>query len=362
MAKKILFSFELEPGMIACEDVFDNMGRLIIPKGAALDEEIISKLEFFSILEVPIDNEATLPTTETIAPIAMSNYSEKVRKTGEFIKFSSDYDEVLAIVKKNLDDLVVNHTPIDSYTLINGVQHLIKNCRNTIQIFDILNCLIKTDEQVYHHALNVSVIGLILGKWLGFPKADLEQIILSGVLHDVGKLTIPKGILNKSGKLTDAEYEIVKSHAKKGYNLIRNHDLDIRVKEAVLLHHERCDGSGYPFAIKQNKIPAFAKIIAISDVYDAMTTSRSYRNEFCPFDVIRLFDSEGVYKYEPGYILTFMQNIVSSYLHNNVRLSDGREGEIIMINSLCLYKPIVKCDDEFIDLTKEPDLKIESII
>ncbi len=362
MAKQILFSFELEPGMVVCDDVFDPTGRLILPKGMVLDNDTISKLEFFSILEVPIDNELHIKPEETAPANTIENYSEKVKKSPEYKHFSSDFQEILTMVKHNLDDLAVKHIPVNSDALIKGVFCLIKDCRNTIQLFDILHNMESTTEQTYHHSLNVAVISIILGKWLGMPRKDLEQLALAGILHDVGKLTVPKGILNKSGKLTDEEFALVKSHVKKGYNILKEQELDIRVKEACLLHHERCDGSGYPFKVKLEKITPFAKIIAIADVYDAMTSSRSYRNGLCPFDVIRMFDSEGLYKYDPQYIMTFLENMVSSYLHNNVLLSDGRVGEIIMINKICLYRPVVKCKDGFVDLLKNQDISIESII
>jgi HD-GYP domain-containing protein (c-di-GMP phosphodiesterase class II) len=97
-------------------------------------------------------------------------------------------------------------------------------------------------------------------------------------------------------------------------------------------------------------------------VYDAMTARRSYRGALCPFDVIQMFDEEGLNKYDPHYIMTFLNRITSSYLHNNVRLNDGREGEIVMINPMCLYRPMVRVGSEFIDLLKNPNLKIEAIL
>ncbi len=362
MAKEILFSFELEPGMIVCEDVFDPTGRLILPSGTELDSDTISKLEFFSILEVPIDKD--LKASNIPAPVnhEPEDYSVKVKESPEYQHFATDYDDILKVVKDNLDNLVKNHTPVDSDHLIHAVYCLTKDCKNTIQLFEILHNLETTDDQTYHHSLNVAVIGYSLGKWIGMSKADLNQLALAGILHDVGKLTIPSGVLNKTGKLTDTEFAMVKSHVKKGYNILKEQNLDIRIKEACLLHHERCDGSGYPFQVKADKITPFAKILAIADVYDAMTSSRSYRKGLCPFDVIKTFDNEGLYKYDPHYIMTFLENIVTSYLHNNVLLSDGRVGEIIMINKICLYRPIIKCGEEFVNLSKHPDIKIESII
>lgn len=154
----------------------------------------------------------------------------------------------------------------------------------------------------------------------------------------------------------------MRDHVKRGYQLLKDQPIDIRIKEVCLLHHERCDGSGYPFHAEASRITPFAKIVAIADVYDAMTARRSYRGALCPFDVIQMFDEEGLNKYDPHYIMTFLNRITSSYLHNNVRLNDGREGEIVMINPMCLYRPMVRVGSEFIDLLKNPNLKIEAIL
>lgn len=361
MAKKMLFSFELEPGMIVYDDVFDSSGRLILPKGAALDDSIISKLEFFSILEVPIDDEVKQEEKKK-SDVPVVNYSQTIKKSTEFKMFNSNYQNCINSFKQNLQSIVNSSSAINAESMIGATHKLISECKNTIHMFDMIHCLRESDDQTYTHSLNVAIISTILGKWLNMSKDDLSQLTLAGILHDIGKLTIPSDILNKPGKLTDEEFDLVKSHVKNGYDILRKYPLDVRVKEACLLHHERCDGTGYPFSVTGNKISSFAKIVAIADVYDAMTAARSYRGAKCAFDVLQMFDEEGLYKFDPHYIMTFLQNIVSSYLHNNVKLSDGREGEIIMINSMCLYRPVVRIGDEFINLIKEPNIKIVSIM
>ena len=379
MAKQIYFSFELEPGMIVYEDVFDASGRLILTKGMALDMDTISRLEFFSILEVPIENnpdpeltKEAIAVTEakkndseesTVVKNVIENFSEKVKSSVEYKKFNTNYDSILALVTESLNVLSTRKVLINKEKLIQSVFNLVKITKTTIQLFDILSNMDSTDDQTYHHSLNVAVISCVLGKWLNLPQRELEELVFAALLHDVGKLTIPTAVLNKSGKLTDNEFKLVKSHVNNGYNILKAiKGLDIKIMEACLLHHERCDGSGYPFGVKSERITPFAKIIAIADVYDAMTSPRTYRKGLCPFEVIRIFDTEGLSKYDPHYIMTFMENIISSYLHNNVLLSDGRIGEIIMINKVCLYKPTIKCEDGFVNLLQCPDLKITSIV
>lgn len=118
------------------------------------------------------------------------------------------------------------------------------------------------------------------------------------------------------------------------------------------MHHERCDGSGYPLGLKTDKINRYAKLVAIADIYDAMTSARVYRGPLCPFKVIRIFEEEGFEKYDPRYVVTFLQNIADTYVQNEVLLSDGRKGQIILINKSMVSKPIVQCGGEVIDLSK----------
>jgi HD-GYP domain-containing protein (c-di-GMP phosphodiesterase class II) len=175
-------------------------------------------------------------------------------------------------------------------------------------------------------------------------------------------MLVPREILAKPHKLTDYEYNIIKTHTIKGYQLLREYPLDIRVKYAALMHHERCDGSGYPNGFKADQIDDFAKIVGIADVYDAMTSNRRYRKAICPFDVVESFEKEGFLKFAPGFLMVFMERIVQAYLHNTVRLSDGREGEVIMINKLSLSRPVVRVGSDFVDLSKNHSITIDAII
>ena len=128
------------------------------------------------------------------------------------------------------------------------------------------------------------------------------------------------------------------------------------------MHHERCDGSGYPLGIMGPQIPTFARMVSIADVYDAMTSKRVYRGPLCPFKTIEIFEEEGIQKYDPQFVITFMENVVNTYLLNSVRLSNGLVGTIVFINKDRLSAPTVKTDTDFIDLSRTPTIKIEAII
>ena len=128
------------------------------------------------------------------------------------------------------------------------------------------------------------------------------------------------------------------------------------------MHHERCDNSGYPVGLAADQIITFAKIIAIADVYDAMTARRSYRKEICSFDVISEFENSGYQKYDTTFLLPFLTSIAQSHINHQVRLSNSLIGTIVMINKHKLSKPVVNIDGTFIDLAKEKDLTILTLL
>ena len=120
------------------------------------------------------------------------------------------------------------------------------------------------------------------------------------------------------------------------------------------MHHEKCDGSGYPYGLKGPEIDKFAKIVTIADIFDAMTSERVYRKAMCPFSVIKSFEDEGIQKYEMKYILTFLENVSNSYLNHRVTLTNGMEGNVIFINQDDFSRPVIRTmDDQIIDLQKQ---------
>lgn len=133
------------------------------------------------------------------------------------------------------------------------------------------------DRYTKGHSDRVAAYSREIARELGFSEFDCEQIYLTGLLHDVGKIGTPDAVLNKAGKLTEEEFEIIKRHPRQGYDIIKHLDELAFAFEGVLHHHERMDGRGYPDGLAADKIPLFARVIAVADAYDAMTSSRSYR-------------------------------------------------------------------------------------
>ncbi|MCR4908572.1 MAG: HD-GYP domain-containing protein [Lachnospiraceae bacterium] len=354
---------DLVPGMVLAEDVFTYNNQLILPKGMELNDKAITKLEFYSILSVKIRDETADISPDDI-PRAEPSMSEKIKASAEFKQFKATFDSTLDNVGNSLNDIVARKTEghIDADTLLLEPQKLLANNISGLMLFDMLHNLRDYDDPTYAHCLNVSLICFVFGRWLGMPKEDLDTLTLAGLLHDIGKIRIPPNIISKPSSLTEEEYKVIKTHAYEGFTVLKNTDVNEHVKNSALMHHERCDGSGYPLGLTTERIDRFARIVSIADVYDAMTSARCYRGPLCPFKVISIFETEGLQKYDPQYILVFLEYIVNTYLNNRVRLSNGLEGEIVLINKLDLSRPMVRCGDHYIDLSHERGLSIEALI
>ena len=364
MSDKTIFIFDAVEGDIVSEDIYTPDGNILVKKDTVLDYSIISNISGNHILEIKVydrESEQAFEDSE-IENNENEKYFDKIRKSAQYKQFKKTYDENIIDIKDGLNEVVANNAPIDTDMLIEGTQQILSENKNSLQIFDMLHSMRQFDDLTYVHCVNVALIASISGKWLGYGENDIKVLIISGILHDIGKLMIPNEILTKPGKLSSDEFKIMKQHVNLGYEKLKNQNIDMRVKEACLLHHEKCDGTGYPFGLKSKDIPAVAKIIAVADVYDAMTAARVYRGALCPFEVIKIMYNDAFTKFDPAYILPFLKNVASSYIHNDVRLSDGRKGKVILINDNALHLPVVQCGDEFVDLSRSHGLSVSAII
>ncbi len=354
----------LIPGMVVAEDVYTYNNQLVILKDTELTDKSITKLEFYSILSVRVKEDSTSDTPIEEIPIEEMTYSQRIKSSQEFKEFKASFEGAVDNFKGHINSLLTdaNNATVDTEGLLHETNDLLSRTPTGLQIFDMLHNMRSYDDPTFAHCMNVALICHVFGMWLNMPDRDVDTLTVAGLLHDVGKLRIPEQILSKPSKLTDDEYQIIKTHAVEGFNILKNLDMDDHIKNTALMHHERCDGSGYPLGLTGERIDDFAKIVAIADVYDAMTSARVYRGPLCPFKVISIFESEGLQKYDSKYILTFLEYIVNSYVNNRVLLSNGLEGDIVLINKLDLSHPMVHCGSHYIDLSHEHGLYVEAIL
>lgn len=369
---------DLLPGMVTAIPVRTKRGQLIINPNVELTRTLISRLEFYGIASVQItENKQVAAPMETPkdpayfpakspvsapSPVSDASYSQKLKSSPEFQRFQVDFTLRSQDLKNCFDAYLSDGGTVNKEELLSKTISLVSPKQTTLDVFDMLHNMRQVNDSTYAHSLNVAIISRIIGKWLHFSNEELDTLTLAGLLHDIGKTKIPDEVLNKDGKLTYEEFQMIRNHPKYGYDILKSQPLNSHIKKAALMHHERCDGSGYPMGLTMEEIDDYALIIAIADVYDAMTAARSYRAPLCPFEVIAEFEKDGLQKYKPKYILTFLENIANAYQNNRVMLSDGTSARIVLLNHRRLSKPLVQLDDgACIDLEKSP-LYIKAII
>lgn len=359
--KKILVR-DLQPGMITAEDIYAINGQLIVPKKVILTERTIEKLITFAVYSIRVEEEMASVTVAASAS-AQSSYVDRVKASPEFAAFRSNFEKNVDTLRTGMNRIVDLNSNMDAENLLSQTLSLIEDSKGgSISLMDMLLSMREIDDSTYAHCISVSMICNILAGWLNMSQDDRVLATSCGLFADIGKTRIPESILTKSGSLSRAEFEAIKRHTIDGYNILDKAGLSEEVKNAALMHHEKNDGSGYPYGFTGDKISRFAKLVTVADIYDAMTSPRAYRGAFCPFDVISQFEDEGFEKYDADIILTFLRNISNSFIGQRVRLDNGLEGEVIFIHPEKLSRPTIKCGDKFVDLAQHKNVKIVSVI
>ena len=382
-AKRILTSRAAE-NMVVADDVYTTDDKLVIPEGTVLTEEIIKSLKEYGIFairikvdeedgSIPLEDDSEEEETKEIVETPkrrtqeeQQNYLRQIKESKEFEEFHSAVIDSVDNLKSLFNKVVMHNEEIDSKAILEDVENVVDKGRNGIHILDMLQCMRGYDDVTYVHSVNVAMLSNMIGRTVypDISKEELDILTLSGLLHDIGKMMVPDNIIQKNGRLTLPEYNVVKTHVLFGNNILKGlKNLDPRVAEVAMRHHERCDGTGYPGGYRREQIEPFARIVAIADTYDAMTSDRVYRAALCPFDVIHMFEREGIVKFDVEFLLPFLEKAVQAYLNTEVKLSTNEVGKVIMINHNEYSKPVVQVGNEFYDLSKESsDIVIDKVL
>ena len=234
---KTVFIFDADDGMTLSKDVLNSDGSLIAASGTKLDMDMIAKISANHILEIEIIDK---DYTEPVRPVENDNstYYEKVRNSKEFKAFCKEYNEGISDLKSQLNDIVNRNADVDVDELLTYPLSLMNTYSNKLQMFDMLHSLRQFDDLTYAHSVNVALVASIIGEWLGYSEEDVHVLTLCGLLHDIGKVRIPRKILEKPGKLTPTEFEVMKAHVNEGYDIIKDNlkpgDILINVSDGIL--------------------------------------------------------------------------------------------------------------------------------
>lgn len=354
----ILIVEQLNPGMIVAEDVYDNRGHLIISHELPVSERMIMRLKLYSIETVKIYVTVEKSDDKISQEVGTKPFGH-ITKNMDFHEFRQKYIKTMECVKETIDEIVYGNKGVDQGLLLSNIDDVIKESSSRSQLIYMLRNLKEYDNTIYMHSYNVAIICKIFGIWLNKSEEDINVLTMCGLLHDIGKLAILNNLTNNETK--QEQQIIMRSHPQRGYQLLKNEMVDERIKLVALQHHERRNGMGYPKGLKRDEIDEFAQIVSIADIYDKMTTkSRKYKKS--PLQVFEYFQKEGYDLFESKFLLPFIEKTGETYLHNKVILTNGIEGEIIMINGREKSRPLVRTPYGFIDLSTERDLEIVDIL
>ncbi|MDX9871591.1 MAG: HD-GYP domain-containing protein [Clostridia bacterium] len=320
----------LQPGDMLTHDVYMKNGLLVAKAGMALTCFQIEKLKKIDEKIVTLDLRQV--------------FSQGVRLSKKLFQDAAS--------GKPLDRDEIN-------ALINPFKLEVYREKN---IVSLLQHLKNTDDYTFQHTVNIGVLAMVIGQWLGKDGEAQHKLLLAGTLHDIGKCKIPHHILNKPGPLTGEEFTVMKQHTVCGYEILdKSGGFDEEVKQAVLQHHERIDGNGYPGGLKGEEISENARIVAVADIYHAMTTTRVYKQKANPYSVLEHL-YRNISSLDPQIALLFFEKMLTQLQTHRVSLSNGLEGDIVYLDRDCISKPLVRVDDNtFIDL-KKTDVTIEDIL
>jgi len=245
-------------------------------------------------------------------------------------------------------------------------KNLAKEISYQPQLWQQIAMLKNKDQYSAVHSINVALFTIFLALRKGYYGQKLEEIATAALLHDIGKLEIPLSILNKKGKLSEKEWKVIKEHPLSGYKKLKEIEgISDLILNTVLSHHERLDRQGYPFGLGQDSIPEAARIAAVADVYDALTTDRAYRARLLPHEALDVLLAEATEnKLDPELVELFVRTVAPYPVGTKLLLSDGRKVVVLKIPPRFPFRPEVETLDtkEKIELIKNPSLTIRAVL
>ena len=264
---------KLKPGMVSTQSFYNKKGESILTRGVPMTQKDIDQLAELDLPEISVvsaDPAVSIPPPADV--VEETTRSDAIRKVYDTFHELEDTGE--------LDPTAL--TPTAQSILRNALE----NRENLVQLTDIR----LHDNYTFGHSVNVAVLSAVLGSLCNLSGGDLINLVMGALLHDIGKLVIPQNILTKPGQLSAQEFDIIQMHPDAGR--LKLHSLSMPSAEILATiagqHHEHIDGRGYPDHLIGDQIHLFARIVAIADVFDALTSARSYKPAYRPHSAFRI--------------------------------------------------------------------------
>ncbi len=341
---------QLVPGMVIARDLrlynYEDFTTILLKRGEALSEGYIKRLLSCGFAGAYIKD----GVNDDVEIEGSINEELKIKAVASikqlYINFKGQSD---AVVRKQIDS-------VGAIT-----ENLIEDISQNSQFMTNIIDLKMYDDYTYHHSLSVAVLAIAMGITLDFSATKLYELGLCAMLHDIGKLDVSLEILNKPARLTQQEYALVKLHPLYAANYFKEKKMIPKsTYDGILSHHEKYDGTGYPFGISGDDIPEFARILSIADVYDALTSNRPYRRPNLPSEAIEyIMGGVGTF-FEEKYVRVFLRKVAPYPVGTCVRLSNGIIGVVTKNHESQPLRPMVRnAEDEAIvyNLLDDPHLR-----
>ncbi len=263
-------------GRILGENLYDELGRILLRRGVELTRSYVKRLQSKGFKSVYVLNELA-PDIEPEQVI-----SNETRRTA-------------TSTIRDLSEKIIDGEAADTHAINEAVTHILDELQEQEDLIRNLTSIKSIDNYTFEHSVNVCILSLVIldsaRQQASFAALDHLELGQGAMLHDIGKLVIPREILQKPGSLTEEEFEIVRRHPTAGHNILNEFEPDSLAPRVALSHHERIDGTGYPEGISGEEIGAASRIAAVADVYDAVTSDRAYRKRMQPVEAVDLLRS-----------------------------------------------------------------------
>lgn len=350
----------LKAGMVVGRTIWNEAGHPLLQKSAIVTDGMIMRLKQLNIQYLYIEDKISygIEIEESVAPALRKKVVAQIEESFNKVKGLNSQQASLVL---------------DQQSKVIGqiVEDLLESVFNSEEILTVLTDAFLYDEYLYQHSFQVTLYSLAIAKELGYAYEDLKTIGIGALLHDVGKMVIPGNVLFKPDRLTVEEFEIMKQHTRYGFDILRNlHTVSLLVAHCAFQHHERIDGSGYPRGLVDFEVHPYAKIIAVADVFDAVTTDRVYREKMLPSQGIAVIEAGSGTIYDKRVVDAFKRGIVHYPNGSIVLLSDGRRGIVAKQNVKYSALPCIRIFEEnnillkstyLIRLEEHPNIFIQKV-
>lgn len=361
---------ELRPGAIIVEDVYANTAFPILRKGTVLEIEQLEVLDLFNIKRVKVEERIanrvqTEQREEELTHAISSNIEQllenKISRTSDL---HTMYKKAVSEYKREFTSWR-SGVKLDIAKVRLLIMPLLETYMEHKKMLVVLNEYSNRKEYLFHHAVSVGVLTSALASELDYPKGTMLQLGLAGTLIDCGMAKVNPALLEKAAFLTKDEFAEIKKHPILSYQMMQDSPLlRQEMKLAILQHHERLDGSGYPRGDQGEKVSQLSQILAVADVFHAMTCERVYRAKESPYRVAEMMKEEDFGKFDSAILDALYEVIGIPDVGDKVLLTNGDAGEVVSVNNTKPLRPTIKLQgrDELLELRSNRSLAIEKVI